>query len=312
MKADELELRADDGVVVHVYRWLPDGAPRGVVQIVHGLSEHGARYARFGEHLTRAGWAVYASDHRGHGRTALTEEALGHFADEDGWSRVIADLRMIARHARGDHAGLPFVLFGHSMGSFLSKSLVLRHPQEIDALILSGSNMGGGALVQAGKQVAKLERLRKGRRGRSTLLVALSFGTYNLPFERRTAHDWISRDHEEVDRYAADPHCGAHPTTQLWIDLFGALDELGRGEWSRLPRELPIYVFAGDQDPVGDKGKGIRKLVTTLRSSGLSNVTERMYPGGRHEMLNEINRDEVTADVLRWLDENVGSRPFPQ
>lgn len=310
MKADELRLRADDGAEVHVYRWLPEGAPRGIVQIAHGLSEHGGRYARFGEHLTDAGWAVYSSDHRGHGRTAPTADALGHFADEDGWSRVIADLRMIARHARSEHTGLPFVLFGHSMGSFLSKSLVLRHPQDIDALILSGSNMGGSPLVRAGKQVAKLERLRKGRRGRSALLVALSFGTYNLPFERRTPHDWISRDREEVDRYASDSRCGAHPTTQLWLDLLSALDELGRAQWSRLPRELPIYVFAGDQDPVSEKGKGIRKLVAALRAAGLSKVTERLYPGGRHEMLNEINRDEVTADLLRWLDEHVESRPF--
>lgn len=305
MKADELRLRADDGVEIQVHRWLPDGAVRGIVQVVHGLAEHGARYGRFAERLTREGWAVYASDHRGHGRTATSDEALGHFADEDGWSRVIADLRMIAQHARREHPGVPFVLFGHSMGSFLSKSLVLRHPQEVDALILSGSNAGGGALVTAGKQVAKLERLRLGRRGKSALLATMSFGNYNRGFEGRTEFDWLSRDPKEVDVYVADPRCGFRASAQLWIDLLGALEELGRAEWARLPRELPVYVFAGELDPVGEKGAGVRRLVATLRGAGMTNVTERLYPEGRHEMLNETNRDEVAADVVRWLDENV-------
>lgn len=313
MKTDELDLRADDGATVHVYRWLPEdpataSAVRGVVLIAHGLAEHGARYARLAEALTAAGWAVYAEDHRGHGKTAPSESALGHFADEDGWSRVVADLRMVAERARREHPGAPLVLFGHSMGSFLSQTLVLRHPQEIDALVLSGTTAGGGALVTAGRQVAKLERLRKGRRGKSALLTKLSFGSYNTGFEGRTEFDWLSRDPREVDLYVADPRCGFEATTQLWIDLLGALEELGRADWARLPRDLPIYVFAGERDPVGGKGAGVRRLVSALRAAGLTGVEERLYGDARHEMLNETNRDEVTGELLRWLDAHVPRR----
>lgn len=306
MQMDTLKLRADDGVEVAVLRWLPDAASvRGIVQIAHGMAEHAERYARLAQRLTDAGWAVYASDHRGHGATMRSETERGHLCDEDGWNRVIADLRMVAQHARRAHPNVPYVLFGHSMGSFLAQTLVLRHPQEIDALVLSGSNAGGGALVKAGKQVAKLERIRVGKRGTSALLTQLSFGNYNRGFEGRTEYDWLSRDPIEVDLYAADPRCGFEVTAQTWIDVLGALEDLGRADWKRLPRELPVLVFAGERDPVGEHGKGVRRLVAALRRAGLSKVEDRLYPEGRHEMLNEINRDEVMDTIVRWLDEHV-------
>lgn len=332
MRSDTITIASDDDVLVTVHRWMPSnetpdpernegsrtaqsenagahvGNVRGIVQIAHGMAEHGERYARFARELVEHGWSVWADDHRGHGRTAKDEASLGHFADEDGWARVIADLRRIAAAARKEHPGVPLVLLGHSMGSFLAQSLVLRHPQEIDALILSGSSAGGGALVGLGKQIAKLERLRSGKRGKSALLTKLSFGQYNSGFEGRTEFDWLSRDPIEVDKYVADPKCGFRVTNQAWIDLLGALEELGHGDWSRLPREMPILVFSGERDPVGDRAKGVRRLLATLRGAGLAKVADKLYPEGRHEMLNEINRDEVFADVIRWLDANVRGR----
>lgn len=310
MREDTLTLRADDGVDVLVHRWMPEpGAPlRGVLQIAHGMAEHAGRYARFGRALAERGWAVWASDHRGHGGTVSANGTLGHFADEDGYSRVVADVRMVAVAARKQAPGAPFVLFGHSMGSFFAQTIVLRHPQELDALVLSGTTLGGGALVGLGRQIARLERLRVGRRGTSALLTRMSFGQYNVGFEGRTEFDWLSRDPREVDAYRADPRCGFPVTTQTWIDLLGALEELGRADWSRLPRDLPILVFAGDRDPVGDRGNGVRRLVARMRAAGLAKVTEKLYPGGRHEMLNETNRDEVVRDVLAWLDEHVPRR----
>ena len=244
---------------------------------------------------------------RGHGASIRSAAEQGHFCDEVGWSRVLADLRMVAAHARREHPGVPYVLFGHSMGSFLAQTLVLRHPQEIDALVLSGSTAGGGALVTAGKQVAKLERMRVGKRGTSALLTQLSFGNYNRGFEGRTGYDWLSRDPIEVDLYVADPHCGFEVTTQTWVDLLGALEALGKADWKRLPHDLPILVFAGERDPVGEHGKGVRRLVAALRAAGLAKVTDRLYPQGRHEMLNETNRDEVMDTIVRWLDEHVSS-----
>jgi alpha-beta hydrolase superfamily lysophospholipase len=305
MRADPYTLRADDGVEIHVHRWLPDERARGIVEIAHGMAEHGARYERFARALTEHGWAVYAPDHRGHGWTARTPEAYGHFADEDGWARVLADLRMVAQHARREHAGVPFVFFGHSMGSYFAQTLVLKHPQEIDGLVLSGTSAGGGALVRVGKQIAKLERMRQGKRGRSALLFQMSFGQFNRGFEGRTDFDWLSRDPVEVDKYVGDERCGFRCSNQLWIDLLGALEEIGRADWSRLPKDLPIYVLGGDRDPVGDRGKGMRRLVAQLRAAGLARVSDVLYPEGRHEMLNEINRDEVIAALVRWLDESV-------
>jgi alpha-beta hydrolase superfamily lysophospholipase len=305
MRPDSLTLRADDGVEIHVHRWLPEKRVRGIVQIAHGMAEHGARYGRLAEKLTAAGWAVTAGDHRGHGRTARDDASLGHFADEDGFSRAVADLRMIAQNARRASPGVPLVLLGHSMGSYLAASLVLAHPQEVDALVFSGTSAGGGALVRLGKQIAKLERLRQGRRGKSALLEQMSFGQFNRGFEGRTRFDWLSRDPKEVDAYVADARCGFRVTNQLWVDLLDFLEDLGGADWSRLPHEMPILVFAGAEDPVGEHGKGVRKLVARMRAGGLARVTERLYPGARHETLNETNRDEVTSDLLGWLDESV-------
>lgn len=307
MRSDTITIPSDDDVLVYVHRWMPDEGVkvRGIVQIAHGMAEHGARYARLGRELAERGWSVWADDHRGHGMTAKDDASLGHFCDEDGWLRVIADLRRIAQAARKEHPGVPLVLFGHSMGSFLSSSLVLRHPQEVDALILSGSTAGGGPLVTLGKQIAKLERMRQGKRGKSALLQKMSFGQYNVGFEGRTEFDWLSRDPIEVDKYVVDARCGFPVTNQTWVDLLGALEDLGKAEWSRLPRDLPILVFSGERDPVGENGKGVRKLVVALRGAGLSRVSDRLYPEGRHEMLNEVNRDEVVADLVRWMDENV-------
>jgi len=301
-------LRAPDGADIAAHRWLPGGPARGIVLIAHGMAEHVTRYARLAGRLNAQGWAVYAHDHRGHGDTARDEGALGHFADEDGWARVTGDVRMVAAHARREHPGLPLVLFGHSMGSYMVQTLVLAHPQEIEGVVLSGTSAGGGPLVHAGHRMAKLERLRQGKRGKSSVLAWMSFGQFNQGFEGRTPFDWISRDPVEVDRYIADPRCGFRCTNQLWIDTTGALIDLGRARWSRLPRDLPILVFAGDEDPVGDRGKGVRKLVAAMRAAGLSRVTDRLYPGGRHEMLNETNHAEVEQDILTWLDESVPRR----
>ena len=305
MKADTFTLRADDGAEIFVHRWLPDGTPRGVVRISHGMAEHSARYARTATALTDAGLAVYAHDHRGHGQTAQRGGALGHFSDEDGWLRVIADVRAVGARAREEYPDVPVILLGHSMGSFMVQWIMLRHADDADGYVLSGSNVGGGALVSAGKQAAKLERLRVGARRPSALLTFLSFGSFNKGFEGRTSFDWLSRDPVEVDKYVADSLCGFDVSTQLWIDLLGALEELGRGDWSRVGADKPVYVFAGDQDPVGDRTRGLEKLLRAMEAGGMSRVTSKFYVGGRHEMVNETNRDEVFADLVAWIERNL-------
>ena len=304
MTTREFTLQASDGQSLALYHWAPAGDARAVVQISHGMAEHGARYARLGEALAAEGYAVYASDHRGHGKTAAAEDDLGFFAAKDGWARVIADLHEINRHLASEHPDVPRCLLGHSMGSLASLSYLETHPGSVDAAVLSGTANAGTLLHEAGVLIAKLERLRQGPRGRSRLIAFMSFGSFNNDFKpARTAFDWLSRDAHEVDLYVADPRCGFDCTNQLWIDFLEGLIDLARPDrLARIPKQLPVYLFAGARDPVGEKGKGVEAIVAKLRGAGVEPVTMRLYEDARHETLNETNRDEVTADLIAWLD----------
>jgi len=309
MRSSERTFRTTDGHEPFVYRWEPDEgvSRRAFVHLVHGMAEHAARYARLAEALTARGLVVYAHDHRGHGRTAKTPDDLGHFGDGIGWGRVVDDLIELVRSERSEHAGLPAVLFGHSMGSFMVQQAIYSDPTLADVAILSGTNGKPDPLAAAGRGVARIERLRLGERGKSTLLRAVSFDTWNKAFApNRTAFDWLSRDPAEVDKYVADPHCGFSCTTELWVQLLDALGELARPDnQARIKKTLPIYVFSGSEDPVGRRTKGVRQLLEAYARAGLTDVTHRFYEGARHEMLNEQNRDEVTANLVEWLEAKI-------
>jgi alpha-beta hydrolase superfamily lysophospholipase len=294
-----------DGSEIFVYRWQPRGLPRAVIQIAHGLAEHGGRYARLAGALTGAGYAVYANDHRGHGQTAKSPEDRGFFAASRGWARCVEDLWCVNRRIAEQHPGTPIVLLGHSMGSFMAQNFIAEHGDALAGVVLSGSNGKPPAVAVLGKIVAWLERLRLGRRGRSVLLDRLGFGAFNKPFEpARTRFDWLSRDPVEVDKYIADPLCGGSSTTQLWIDLLGGLSRIARPALqARIPKALPIHLIAGGRDPVTGNTKGLEQLIGAYRVAGLMRVSHRFYPGARHELFNETNRGEVTADLINWLNE---------
>ena len=303
MQADTLTVgRA--GRDIFVRRWSPEGAPKGTLQISHGLAEHGARYARLAEALTARGYAVYASDHRGHG-PACPADDLGYFADSDGWRACLDDLDAVARRIGADLPGVPRIFFGHSMGSFLGQTYIAEHGAELAAGVLSGSNGPPPAILPIGKAIARFERWRLGPRGKSPLVQQLLFGELNKPFKpARTGFDWLSRDEQEVDIYVADPLCGFPVTNQLALDLVGALQELASpSAAARIPKALPLYIFSGARDPVGAKLQG---LVDVYRQAGLQKLTVKIYPDARHETLNETNREEVTADLISWLDRAIG------
>ena len=304
MRADTFRLKADDGADIHIYRWLPDGAPRGVVQIAHGLAEHAARYGRLAGALTGQGLAVYADDHRGHGQTAGAGD-LGFFAEREGWRKCVGDLWSLNRRIAADHAGLPIVLLGHSMGSFMAQDFVADHSDAIAALVLSGSNGPPPAIAGLGRMIARIERLRQGARGKSALLQSLMFGDFNKRFKpARTEFDWLSRDPGEVDAYIADPLCGFEFTNQLAVDLLDALGPLLTPErLARIRKDLPVYIFSGSDDPVG---ANLPALAEAYRNAGLTRVDMRVYTGARHETLNETNRDEVTADLVAWIANTLG------
>ncbi|MDT0212432.1 alpha/beta hydrolase [Rothia sp. ARF10] len=308
MESSTIAVSAADGTPLHTYRWLPDGPPRAIVQISHGMAEHAGRYARFARALTDAGYAVYANDHRGHGLTGSASDR-GHFADHDGWDTVVRDLGTVTEFAQTEHPGVPVVLFGHSMGAMLARSYAAIHGSRLAGLILS-ANSGANPLAPVGVAVSALQSRLRGRRHPSGLMDSLSFGSFNAAFKpNRTSADWLSRDEAEVDAYVADPLCGFVMSTTFYGDLAGGLRSiLRKSAYAAVPTDLPILLMSGEKDPVGNGGKGPREVEAGYREAGVTDVTSRIYPDARHELLNETNRDEVTADVLAWLDERLPTR----
>ncbi len=297
-------LRAEDGQDVPLCQWLPATTARGVVLVSHGMSEYAARYDRFALALNAAGYAVYAHDHRGHGAQAAQEGRLGWFAEEEGWDRVVADLHTVRCHAEAAHPGLPLVVLGHSMGSFIVRAYFLRHGEGLAGLVLSSTGYRQRWLAAILRKLAAWDGRRRGWQQASPFMAKLVFGSFNLAFmPTRTRMDWLSRDSTEVDAYIADPLCGGDPAPGLWHDLFGGIIAMEAGEAAGqgLPKDCPVYLLAGSRDPVSQGKLALGQLARRYRAAGLRDVETRVYPGGRHEMLNESNRDQVMADLLGWL-----------
>ncbi|HOU52185.1 MAG TPA: lysophospholipase [Smithella sp.] len=309
MKKDTLTFQASDHVQIFTYKWAPDNVSdlKGVVQIVHGMAEHAARYERFAEALTKAGYAVYANDHRGHGKTAGSKDHIGYFADENGWAKVVDDLHTLTGIIKKEWPGKPFFLFGHSMGSFLSRHYSMIYGSELTGLVLSGTGGDPGIMGKAGRCLAKLDAKLHGKKAKSEIMNKLSFGAFNNPFKpNRTDYDWLSRDNVEVDKYINDPLCGGVFTAGFFCDLLDGLVFINQKEnISRIPKNLPIYLFSGANDPVGGNTKGVTQAYQALKRAGISDVTLKFYADGRHEMLNEMNREEVFGDVIAWLNKHV-------
>lgn len=303
MHHDAFWLPASNHCSLYVHQWLPTTAPRAVVLLAHGMAEHAGRYQRLGQALSDAGIALYAHDQRGHGRTAEIG-TLGQFARHDGWSSVVNDLGLLSQHIGQQHPGVPLFLFGHSMGSYIAQAYLLHHSASLHGAILSGSNFQPPVLYRAACAIARVEAWRQGPQGRSALIEWLSFGSFNKAFKpNRTAFDWLSRDAAEVDKYTADPLCGFRCTNRLWIDLLTGLQHISQARHlAQIDPNLPILVMGGECDPVS-AGKRLKDLAGALRHAGNQRVQLQLYPQARHELLNETNRDEVTAALLAWLDQ---------
>ena len=284
MRPEIFEVRSAHDVPVTVYRWDPAGPPRGVVQLAHGMGEHLLRYEPLAADLTDAGFVVVGQDHRGHGATAgeFGWGALG----PGGWDELVRDIGRVSDRVRAEFPELPLVLLGHSMGSFAAQQFVLDASRDLTGLVLTGTST--------------LDLLEP----------AMDFdgptdlSAFNAPFEpARTDYDWLSRDEAQVDAYVADPRCGFGLTTGDGRQMFVSARQLADpARVGRLRPDLPVYVAVGDQDPVNGQLALVHGLVQRLREAGLTDVTLRVYEGARHEVFNETNRDEVVADLLRWLD----------
>ncbi len=302
---ETFEFSTSDGVELHCFRWRPQGAPRAVIQLSHGMGEHAGRYRYLGERLATAGHLVIADDHRGHGETAGAEH-LGDIGP-DGWNRMIADMHEINAHLAKLVPGVPRILIGHSMGSMLSQQYLYRHGDTIDAAVLSGSpGLGAPLALWFSHTLARFERLRRGPGANSPLLDRMIFGAANESFGGPTGFEWLSRDSDEVAKYVADPKCGFVLRTGGLCDLFaGAREARSRKQISRIPKTLPVYILSGADDPVHGNGKGLDRLVAAYRNAGVEHIEEQRYVGGRHEMFNEINRVVVVQELIAWLDKTL-------
>lgn len=306
MLSENFSFRSGDGANVFVYKWSPepDTKVKGAVQIAHGMAETAFRYERFADLLTQNGYVVYANDHRGHGKTAGNLENVGYLAEEDGFDWLVKDMHQLTTIIKKDHSDLPVFLFGHSMGSFATQRYIMLFGSELKGVILSGSNGRAVLLHNFGFLAASREVKKNGRKAKSEKMNQLSFGSFNNAFKpSRTEFDWLSRDKGEVDKYIDDSYCGGVFSAGFFYDFMKGLKEIDKVKGIDLiPKKLPIYIFSGDKDPVGGAGKGVRKLYNTYKKAGIQDVTMKLYPDGRHEMLNEINKDEVMRDVVEWLN----------
>jgi alpha-beta hydrolase superfamily lysophospholipase len=250
---------------------------------------------------------VYANDHRGHWKTAGVQEEVGYFADENGWEKVVDDMHTLTGIIKKECPKKPFFLFGHSMGSFLSRHYSMLYARELTGLILSGTGGDPGALGKIGLFIATIEAKLKGKKAKSEIMTKLSFGAFNGAFKpNRTDYDWLSRDNAEVDKYVNDPWCGAVFTAGFFCDLLGGIGYINKKEnIANIPKSLPIYLFSGAKDPVGANTKGVTQVYNALKGAGVGDLNIKFYEDGRHEMLNEINRDEVFKDVIAWINKHV-------
>ena len=301
MNNNTVTITTQDGRKIAINSWTSPQA-KAYLHICHGMAEHIDRYEEFALAMVEQGFNVFFHNHRGHG----ANEKLGHYADQDGWLKTISDIKEVQEFVIND-SELPLFLFGHSMGSFIAQGFATRHGDELAGLILSGTNYQHPFKYHAGLLVAKLENFRLGLGVPSQTMDKLSFASFNSHFKpTRTDFDWLSRDPEQVDRYINDPLCGFACSSETWQQLLSGLIEISRSEnLIKIPKQLPIYIFGGDQDPVGRMGKGIPALAKKLRLTGHDNVSTKLYKDGRHEMLNETCKTQVYADVSDWIQETL-------
>ncbi len=305
MSAETFYCQMSDGERIAVHAWKPAKTPTAIILISHGMAEYAMRYERFAEEAIKAGYAVFAADHRGHGITAGALDKLGHLADKNGFFRVMEDQFELTGEIKKRLPGLPLVLYGHSFGSFIAQLYIERHGSELAGCILTGTRGPDPAIVLSGMLVARAVTLFSNPRKPSHFLTKMSFGTCNERIPDATSPNaWISRDAEEVDKYDASPWTGFVCTSGFYRDLTWGLSAIHRKrEIDKIPKDLPVYLLTGEDDPISKYGKTVRLLEKLYRSSGMKRVTSKYYPGGRHELLNDTNRAEVTSDMIGWISQ---------
>lgn len=291
---------------IHVRRCTPDGEIVGILQISHGIAEHVERYDAFAAFLADHGYLVVANDHLGHGKSIGDESDLGFFAENGGWQLVVGDMRKLFELTSAEFPGIPYFLFGHSMGSFLTRTYLIKYPDGLAGAVISGTGQQIPPIVASGKMMGR-QALRRGAKYKSDRLNQIAFGSYNNRYkDRRTPYDWLSRDNASVDKYIADPLCGFIPSVSLFIDMMEGIEFIGsERNCAGMNKDLPVLFISGDMDPVGEFGKGVLRAYNIFLDAGMNDVTLKLYHACRHELLNELNREKVMKDILGWLTANM-------
>ena len=301
MLAEQFYLPSNGAGRIFCRKWLPEGHPKAVVQIIHGIAEHAGRYDDFANFLTQYGYAVVADDHMGHG-SSIEDGTAGYF--HGGWLAAVADEKMLRDKTAGEYPGVPYFMLGHSMGSFLLRTYLYTYPDTIEGAIISGTGWEAPLKVKMGLLLCGVEAKRLGETKTSPVITKLMFGAYNKDFQpQRTKDDWICSDESVVDAYQADPLCGFDPTIGLARDLLTGVQMNERPEnLAKMDKTLPVLFISGSKDPVGAMSKGVLACIDAFKRNGLRNISIKLYPNDRHEVLNEQNKDEVYQDVLSWLE----------
>lgn len=304
-------LSADGKTELRAVEWIPEKPFRAALQISHGLGEHVLRYDEFAEYLAGRGVAVFGHDHLGHGLSVPPDGVRLWFGPKGSWNWVVQDIyafRRLSETRLGIKPGTPVFLLGHSLGSFLARSHLIRYPGTVDGTILSGTGQPPAALLAFGQAAIAEESARLGEKSVSRLATALAFGSYNRPFRpNRTMYDWMSANEENIDVFLSSPLCGGAPTVGLIREMLSGLREIGSPErLRRMNRYAPILLLSGEADPVGDMGKGVARVERAFRKAGMRDVSMALYPGMRHEILNERDRSAVYADIFHWMESRRG------
>ena len=299
---------ADGNTGIHAVEWLPEGRPRAVLQVSHGVAEYVLRYEPLAEYLTARGFAVAGHDHLGHGGSVAPGGARLYFGPKGSWNWVVDDLYTRYNLLKKQFPDIPLFLLGHSMGSFLARTYLIRYPGTVDGAVIMGTGQMSPALVAAGRAVAALERRRVGEDQASPTVDRLAFGAYNKQFApNRTGFDWLSLNPENVDRYIADPLCGGSASIGLFREMLGGLRFIAKpGNLKKMNANTPVLFLSGAMDPVGECGRGVRRAYRSFLKAGARDLSIQLYPELRHEILNEACREDVCHDLYLWLTEKAG------
>ncbi|MBQ0037670.1 MAG: lysophospholipase [Clostridiales bacterium] len=298
-------LSTDGKTALHGVTWLPsDRETVAVLQISHGVAEYILRYDAFARYLNEQGIAVVGHDHLGHGGSIPAGGIPVYFGHGNTWETVVDDIHALRQRIAQEYPDLPVFLLGHSMGSFLARSYLIRYPSTVRGAIIMGTGWQPEAIISGGLTMAKLIARRKGDSGTSKLVTSLAFGSYNKAFTPvRTPYDWLSADTDNVDRYIADPLCGNDATVGLFRQmLLGFRFNQKKSQLARMDKRTPIFFVSGQMDPVGEQGKGVRRSCEAFRNAGVTDLALRLYPGLRHEILNEASQQSrVFQDIYQWM-----------